>query len=713
MVSNSFSLFFRGVVLYIMVVQWKNVYFYFEGNIEERMALLKKHSEIFSRFLCLHIGTERIVKFRRTLLNKVMNSILDNDDTLIGSISEGLDMTGSDIDILSCAGQAHEKGHGSCNAHTKYEYDSLKNNMNPGYVMIEVKGYTEMCLFSNEIQELRYAKSNKNSYKNVCKTDKHGPAIMESIGGHQTDLIFSIKSESWPKIAMEWITRKRKFGWPSQEMINSIIKKGCYIVPVGSSRYHENDKDWRLSFCIAERELIATFNHTQILVYGVLKLVLKEILNKNSNEQLICSYFLKTIMFWEVEETRSSNWIPQKLLLCFQLCIRRFMKFVDEENCPNYFVRNNNMFTERINSTNKDNLLRVLYDIANNGWEWLMKTKPLERFLYFIEGEKSDMEMLQNTIRKKECFDISNLIQQIVFTLKFRVCSVMSKFIPAKKHELSNMIKNRFFRQQTVSVLCHYIDTDSHNLENKVLYAVRKLHMQLLIMGSKDDLICGKILLASWLYKQGKYHECLQVTDISMKNLDLGMFHMGKRIMKTDLFKKVFNSTRNFSEIQHLSSFELIFPLESLLVEKELSNMFGTKETNPLYQYGYPMNLYCPRNYIYFLRCLCYFKFGDTRKCEYEYTEMNSVCARYCGTFNLQHKLSNMYLLKACYIVRNNITSDLNGQFESDIFSNKKYLREYLMTVIEFLLKFQPNECLLNDLCAALRLLPRQFFRTL
>lgn len=98
---------------------------------------------------------------------------------------------------------------------------------------------------------------------------------MQSVLGVEFDHVISIKSESWPKIAMEWIHRNRKFGWPSQKMNNSIVKKGCHIVPVGSSRNHDADEDWRLSFFTVEKQLVETFNHTQILVYGALKLILK------------------------------------------------------------------------------------------------------------------------------------------------------------------------------------------------------------------------------------------------------------------------------------------------------------------------------------------------------------------------------------------------------------------------------------------------------
>lgn len=75
---------------------------------------MKNHSELFSRCLSIHIGTDRIVKLRQLLLKKCVN-ILNFDGTnsveIIGSRSESLDMAGSDTDMLLVMYlTAHETG---------------------------------------------------------------------------------------------------------------------------------------------------------------------------------------------------------------------------------------------------------------------------------------------------------------------------------------------------------------------------------------------------------------------------------------------------------------------------------------------------------------------------------------------------------------------------------------------------------------------------
>ncbi|CAG2244021.1 unnamed protein product [Mytilus edulis] len=52
--------------------------------------------------------------------------------------------------------------------------------------------------------------------------------------GEDLDLVPCLKSATWPKIASEWIQRKRKYGWPSQEIINDMESQGCHLVPTSA-----------------------------------------------------------------------------------------------------------------------------------------------------------------------------------------------------------------------------------------------------------------------------------------------------------------------------------------------------------------------------------------------------------------------------------------------------------------------------------------------
>jgi hypothetical protein len=79
--------------------------------------------------------------------------------------------------------------------------------------------------------------------------------------------------------------------------------------------------------------------HTQLMIYGMLKVILKEIISYHEDiSELLCSYLLKTTLFWVIEETQRSIWDPKYIMLCFHLCLERLMQFIIDANSPNYFV---------------------------------------------------------------------------------------------------------------------------------------------------------------------------------------------------------------------------------------------------------------------------------------------------------------------------------------------------------------------------------------
>ncbi|XP_063420577.1 uncharacterized protein LOC134705790 [Mytilus trossulus] len=59
-----------------------------------------------------------------------------------------------------------------------------------------------------------------------------------------------------------WIYRSR-CTWPDNELTPSIIKYGVLFVPVGFKGSVNDDLEWRISFSVAERQLIYSFSHTQ------------------------------------------------------------------------------------------------------------------------------------------------------------------------------------------------------------------------------------------------------------------------------------------------------------------------------------------------------------------------------------------------------------------------------------------------------------------
>lgn len=75
-------------------------------------------------------------------------------------------------------------------------------------------------------------------------------------------------------------------------------------------------------------------NHFQFLTYGFLKLFLNEVSNHQVEEQnkLLCSYHMKTAVFWVIQQNTLSFWCPQNLLAGFWVCIKLLLKWCMRES---------------------------------------------------------------------------------------------------------------------------------------------------------------------------------------------------------------------------------------------------------------------------------------------------------------------------------------------------------------------------------------------
>ncbi|XP_061179640.1 uncharacterized protein LOC133188283 [Saccostrea echinata] len=176
------------------------------------------------------------------------------------------------------------------------------------------------------------------------------------------------------------VERCQRYAWPSLPVLEKIIRNRCHCVPIGSkldSPY--NELEWRLSFSQAEQQLVCTMNHTQFLCYGLLKIFLKEVMN-NRQEPILCSYYMKTTMFW-IMQLGHVQWYPNNLLDCFWKCFKYLIHFVYPGEFPNFFIPQNNMFINKVVGDILESLLQELYQYYRMGVSCLPLSPTLRSIL--------------------------------------------------------------------------------------------------------------------------------------------------------------------------------------------------------------------------------------------------------------------------------------------------------------------------------------------
>ena len=90
------------------------------------------------------------------------------------------------------------------------------------------------------------------------------------------------------------------------------------FVPIGSKGYKNEHMEWRISFSVGEILLIYSFTQTQLLCYALMNILFRDVVNRDSRcKDLICSFYIKNIIFWVSEETSLSIWRPDNFISCF------------------------------------------------------------------------------------------------------------------------------------------------------------------------------------------------------------------------------------------------------------------------------------------------------------------------------------------------------------------------------------------------------------
>ena len=176
------------------------------------------------------------------------------------------------------------------------------------------------------------------------------------------DTVPSIHCPFWPRGVEEWLHRPRRYGWPTPTDITQITDFGCHLVAVGYPLSSSKEMEWRISFSVAERILVWSFNHIQIQCYAVMKIILKEFIKVRCSppNYVLCSYFIKTFLFWKFEVTESSFWSAENFRACISFLLVEFTKCIRNRELPHYFFPSFNLLSVKLTREAQRELLLIL-----------------------------------------------------------------------------------------------------------------------------------------------------------------------------------------------------------------------------------------------------------------------------------------------------------------------------------------------------------------
>ncbi|XP_052076787.1 uncharacterized protein LOC127714792 [Mytilus californianus] len=562
------------------------------------------------KYMCQNIvGTDDQVRTLR-MMNNIRDSLQsDNVCEVItsGSFGEGLEMRGSDLDIMIAVKWATV-----CEGTTIHfnpevtTYLTMETeDTHPGFTKLRlVHTYDRRVFKSCDEIGSDYYFSNSSFRERITNTilpTVHGPCLSDKYG--LFDLAFCLRSKSWITSAKQWLTRSNN-SWPEYNVKQSIARHGVLFVPVGVKGSIQEKLEWRISFSVGEKMLMYSLTHSQLLCYALLKILLKDVISLALDvKDLLCSYFMKTVMFWISEESSTSIWKPENLISCFMRCFRRLIYYIEYSMCPHYFIPENNLFENKIKGQSQQILLNTLHVLTSYGWQCIL-----------FSGQISNFDSITNNIREEpRCLHVRN-----VEALLFSNIHVLDKMLYNKF-----ILENGIYRVLSInsskikSLFAYYISRycyRSHRLlqsddkfDNKYTYKQYNTSISKFLLGTRHDAVSGWLLLASFFYRTNEYKKAVDILQYCLLKCTpeklcerMNLSHIHKELFNLHFFRKM--TIVQLLKFLHLD--HVIFSSNSVLVPDEIRIEGEHNE-----------RFISPVVFTHFLRFLCHYHLNNTKQC--------------------------------------------------------------------------------------------------
>ncbi|XP_052696621.1 uncharacterized protein LOC128175210 [Crassostrea angulata] len=492
--------------------------------------------------LCEKVGNSTKVNFRREVID-ITEDLLSTSNVcfenrcykfkLSGSFREGFRLKTSDIDMLGWCLSDKVVSNPSqiCLYHNPHHTVILMecDDLPPGFTRLKliVPGHVFHEISCVEINDELYVPNysfTKNMVKTLESTDfnrtfYHGPAISMVSALLETDIVICLKSDHWPDTAKPWIQRCQQSGWPVETVVSQIVNSGCHVVPIGSTS--DENLEWRISFSNAEQMIVYSLNHCQFICYGLLKIFLKEVINEQSKSPILCSYFIKTVLFWVIQNDRTLKWTPENLLCCFWNCFKLLIHWVNTGCCPNFFIPQNNMFKVKVTGHAQAALFDQLYDFYANGIECLCLSPTIK--LYFNDAIiNKNLPFMQETSRYLNDVHVLEELQtigKIVTPLTVKNLEEVVVFM----NRIEKFLKGNITKYQAAIVqymtalIIRYAGMILQRMLQKKMcrkhtYLTKKWACSMFKFSSAIGSVPEHLYLAMYYYGDGQYEQSLRCT---------------------------------------------------------------------------------------------------------------------------------------------------------------------------------------------------------
>ncbi|XP_078340026.1 uncharacterized protein LOC111109049 [Crassostrea virginica] len=497
--------------------------------------------------LCLKIGTPQQVAIRRDVwdIRELITHKVASTDYLVtmlsGSRREGFRFKDSDHDIMYWSNDNivlwdfSQSTLYNTHRYTLILCDSSESP--PGFPLLWLpleeadRRVLSSCVRINGALYISSAMYRHNTCT-VIRPDStvHGPCSSgRHDSGFEYDYAHCFVSNFWPPSASSWTDRCQS--WPPPNVVNDIVRSGCHFVAIGHKHGNHADNEWRISFSQAEQKLVYAMNHTQFLTYGLLKLFVKEFnRGKIEEEKLLCSYHMKTAIFWAIQGNTIDHWCPQNLLAGFWVCFKLLLKWVYEGVCPNFFIPENNMFMNKVHGVAQRNLFTQLNGLYEKGIAFLLQSPSISSYIMAVLCNPrlsvctDERTLISEAVLDRELFWEINIRDALPPNINLPTCikylSMVEQLIrsPLRQFQVPMLQKLTATVLQTSAFVLHEMYTNTSG-DNKQMYIADKRSCYMLKLAAKFGFVSDLLYIAMYFYKTFRHREALSVIEMTKVKL--------------------------------------------------------------------------------------------------------------------------------------------------------------------------------------------------
>lgn len=259
-----------------------------------------------------------------------------------------------------------------------------------------------------------------------------------------------------------------------------------------------------------------------IYVLRTSEIFLKEVINHNVQEPLLCSHFLKTTLFWLIQ-IGNIKWCPDNLLHSFWTCFKYLIHCVWFGVLPNFFIAQNNMFINKVVGYRQRCLFEQLRRYYEMGCIIMKLRARIERNLMvnnFVKGP--EVGHMISVVEKDKC------LKREMHNMQFPTISLNLCYLyPKLTFHLSQVSLTEY---QLLTLQVCIVDTlittaylsfgklKSSKCKNRKFYKSDRLICRLLTLACKHGEMFNLLYLAIYYYATCRYKDSIKKnTNIKIK----------------------------------------------------------------------------------------------------------------------------------------------------------------------------------------------------